>query len=60
MSQVTSQVVRAIALYSASGEDLATTICFLLFHEIGDVPRSIQYPVLDLLEYGYEAQSESQ
>lgn len=47
---VTAHVVRAMALYSASIEDLATTTCFLLFQEMGDVSKRIQYPVVDLLE----------
>lgn len=42
LSQVTSHTVRAIALYSASADDLATTFCFLVFHEIGKLPRKTQ------------------
>ncbi|GJV19607.1 alcohol dehydrogenase 1 [Tanacetum coccineum] len=59
-SQVTSQQVKAIALYSASADDLDTTACFLDFHEIVESPRRMQYPVVDLLVMGQLAQSESQ
>jgi len=52
--------VDAIALYSASAEDLDTVVCFLDFQEIKELSRKTQYPVTDLLESTQPAQSESQ
>ena len=60
VSHVTSQVVKARALYSASAVDLATTDCFFVFQEIGEDPRRTQKPVVDLLVEGQLAQSLSQ
>ena len=54
-----SQVVRAIARYSASALDLATTFCFLLFQEMRFPPMRTQYPEVDLLSLGDPAQSAS-
>lgn len=48
----------AMALYSAFVEDLDTTFCFFAFHEIIKEPRKRQYPVMDFLVSGQEAQSE--
>lgn len=42
MRHVIPQVVRAIALYSASAEDLATTLCFFDFQDIGESPKRMQ------------------
>jgi len=49
-----------MALYSASVVDLATTLYFLLFHEIILPPRNTQYPIVDRLSIGDPAQSASQ
>jgi hypothetical protein len=46
--------------YSASADDLETTTCFLLFHDMSDLPRKIQYPVIERLVKGHHAQSVSQ
>ncbi|KAJ0859067.1 hypothetical protein HanRHA438_Chr13g0608231 [Helianthus annuus] len=58
-SHITSHKAAHIDLYSASAEDLDTTLCFLLFQEIKDFPRNIQNPVIDLLLSIHFAQSES-
>ena len=50
-----SQVQIAIALYSASAEDLETVDCFFDFHETNESPMNIQYPVIDLLVSGHVA-----
>ena len=50
----------AIALYSASVDDRDTMACFLVFHEIGDPPRVINYSVNDLRDSGHAPQLESQ
>lgn len=57
---MTSQVVRAISLYSDSTDDLETTLCFLSFQDIGLLPMKTQYPLVDLLVIGKPAQSKSQ
>lgn len=56
-NKVTSQELNAVALYSA--EDLATTYCFLDFHDTGEAPNKMQNLVVDLLEVEQLAQSES-
>lgn len=38
-----------IALYSASAEDLDTTVCLFYFHDIKDAPRKTWKPETDLL-----------
>jgi len=48
-SQIISQQVVAIARYSASAEERATTDCFFTFQEIGEEPSSMQKPVVDFL-----------
>ena len=58
--QVISQAVKAIALYSASAVDRATTLCFLDFQEIGELPRRMQNPEVESLVAGQLAQSLSQ
>jgi len=50
ISEEISQQVSAIALYLASAEDLATTVCFLDFYDIKDFPSCIAYPVVDFLD----------
>ena len=49
LSHISSHVVEAIALYSASAEDLEMVACFLDFHEIKESPRNMQNPVTDFL-----------
>jgi hypothetical protein len=46
-NQVISQQVEAIALYSASAEERDTIVCFFVFQDIGELPRSMQYPVIE-------------
>lgn len=60
VNQVTSHVVKAMDLYSVSAEDLATTLCFFAFHEMGESPRNMQYPDVDRRVIGQLAQSLSQ
>ena len=50
----------AMALYSASEEDLETVGCFLDFQKIRDFPSRKMYPLMDLLLSGQEAQSKSE
>lgn len=59
-NHVTSQHVRAIARYSASAVDRATTDYFFVFQEMGDEPKRTQYHVVDFLVIGQLAQSLSQ
>ena len=59
-SQVISQVVIAMALYSASPEDLETIDCFLECQEMRESPRKTQNPVTDLRVSEQPAQLESQ
>ncbi|BAU03137.1 hypothetical protein VIGAN_UM017800, partial [Vigna angularis var. angularis] len=60
LSHTSSQVADAIALYSASALDLATTLCFLLFQDIRLPPIETQYPEVDLLSEGEPTQSASE
>ena len=55
-----SLVVIAMALYSASTNDLETIACFLVFQQTGELPSMMKYPVKDLLERGHPPQLESQ
>ena len=55
-----SHVVDAMAQYSASALDLATTFCFLLFQEITLPPMSMQYPEVERLSAGDPAQLASE
>ena len=57
--QTTSQIATPMERYSASAKDLLIVCCFLEFQEIIESPRNIQYPVIDLLVSGQDAQSES-
>uniref|UniRef100_A0A7N2R7Z6 Uncharacterized protein n=1 Tax=Quercus lobata TaxID=97700 RepID=A0A7N2R7Z6_QUELO len=59
-SQVISQHVEAIDLYSTSAEDLDTVFCFLDLQDIKVSPRKMQYPVKDLLVSGHPTQFASQ
>lgn len=60
MSQVISDALAAMARYSASEEDRDTVLCFLDFHEIGELPKRTTYPVIECRVSGQEAQSESE
>ncbi|KAK9100546.1 hypothetical protein Scep_023976 [Stephania cephalantha] len=55
-----SHVVVAIARYSASADERATTDCFFERQEIGEEPRNMMHPVVDRLVEGQPAQSASQ
>jgi len=59
-SQVISELVVAMARYSAFAEDRDTTDCFLDFQEIKDEPRNMQNPETERLVSGQDAQSKSQ
>jgi hypothetical protein len=50
----------AMALYSASAEDLETMDYFLERHEMRESPKKMQKPVTDLRVSEHPAQSESQ
>jgi len=39
LNHLSSHKANAIDLYSASAEDLDTVGCFLVFQEIGELPR---------------------
>ena len=52
---MSSHVVKAIAQYSASALDLATTFCFLLFHDIKLPQMNTQYPDVERLSVGEPA-----
>ena len=55
-----SLLVAAKARYSASVELLEMVGCFLVHQEIKQSPINIQKPVVDLIDMGQEAQSESE
>ena len=52
-------VVKAIARYSVSTLNLATTSCFLLFQDIKLPPMNTQYPDVERLFVGELVQSTS-
>ena len=56
---MSSHVARAIARYSASTLDLATTSCFLLFQDIRLPHIKPQYPEVERLSVGEPGQSAS-
>lgn len=56
---MSSQLVKAMARYSASAEERETVVCFFDFHEINESPRKMQKPVTDLLVSAQPAQSQS-
>ena len=58
-NQVISQQVDAIALYSASAEEQDTVVCFFVFQDIGELPRSMQYPMIERRVSLHRAQSAS-
>jgi hypothetical protein len=57
-SHVISAIVLAIALYSASVEDLDTVACFLELQDIRLEPKKTHNPPVDRLSSGQPAQSE--
>jgi len=57
---MSSQVTKAMALYSASTLDLAITLFFLLFQDIKFPPINTQYPDVDHLSLGDPTQSASE
>ncbi|MFY0353897.1 hypothetical protein ACOMH0_19380, partial [Bacillus sp. YIM B13601] len=59
LSQVSSHAVDAIARYSASALERATTLCFLLFQVTRLPPTNVQKPVMDLRSREFPAQSAS-
>jgi hypothetical protein len=59
LNQMISIVAAAIALYSASALDLATTACFLLFQVTAFPPTNMQKPVVDFLSSGLLTRSAS-
>lgn len=59
-SHFTSQQTVAIERYSVSADDLDTVLCFFVFHDTGELPNIMKYPVVDRLVTGQLAQSESQ
>lgn len=60
LRQVNSQHKFAIALYSASAEDLDTTPCFLDFQDTKEEPIKTHCPLNDLLVSWQAPQPESQ
>ena len=56
---MSSHVAKAIAQYSASALELATTSCFLLFQDIKLPPMNTQYPDVERLFVGEPAESAS-
>lgn len=60
LNQVISELVMAMARYSASADERETTDCFFDFQEIKDEPRNMQKPETERLVSGQDAQSESQ
>ena len=59
-NRFSSQVAAAIERYSTSAEERETVVCFLVFHEIGELPNITKYAVKDRLVRGQLAQSASQ
>ena len=57
---MSSQLVVAIELYSASADERDTVGCFLVFQETGERPNIIKYMVRERRVKGQVAQSESQ
>jgi len=50
----------ARALYSASEDDLLTVNCFLVCHEIKDLPKKKHWPEMDVLASLQPVQSASE
>jgi hypothetical protein len=59
-NHISSQQVAAIALYSASAEDLEKVCCFLDFQDIRESPMKMQNPVTNFRVSTHPAQSESE
>ena len=59
-NQTNSDVVVAMAQYSASAEEREVVDCFLDFHGTKESSKNKQNPVIDLLESLHLAQLESQ
>lgn len=55
-----SATTRRMDRYSASADDKETKDCFFVFHETGDPPRVMTYPLIERRELGHHPQSESQ
>ena len=60
ISLTNSPVTVVVTLYSDSANDLATTYCFLHFHEIKESPKKTQKLEMNLLILGQPAQSAPQ
>ena len=56
---INSHVAFAMALYSASTEDLEIVCYFFDFQETKESPMKTRITVIDLLVFGHAAQSES-
>ena len=59
-SHVSSRVVVANAMYSASADDSATIVCLMLRHDTGAPLTVTMYPVVDCLVSMHAAQSQSE
>src|SRR5436189_4228779 len=59
-NQWISKVVSAIARYSASVLDRETTSCLLLRQDMREVPKKMQYPVVERRVSGSSAQPASE
>lgn len=60
VSHASFDVNLRIDLYLASDEDNEIVTCFLDFQEMGPPSKVMKYPLIDLLDWGKEAQSELQ
>ena len=58
-NHISSQVVAAMALYSASALDRAITVYFLLFQVTRFPPTNVQKPVVDFRSRAFPTQSAS-
>ena len=58
-NRINSQVALAMDLYFASADDLETVCCFFNFHDTRESPMKKQYPLMDFMLSGQDAQSES-
>lgn len=54
-SQVNSLVTSATKRYSDSADDLETVCCLRVFHEPGEHPSIIKYPVMERRDIGHAA-----
>lgn len=60
LSQMSSQVMVAIAWYSASADEHETVDYFFVRQKMGLLPRNVQYLVTECRVVGQLAQSESE